>query len=153
MIEASATCHVRRPSREVLEFVLDLERYREVDPKIGRVTRPVVLDAEGNGSARYWGRLRGMPPAPDVNLVRLIRWTDLTFTGAPRQPARLILDFQGRFRCVDSDDGCIVTHSYELRFRRPFRWFYEPLLRTWLQDEVTDEVARLARTLDTARAT
>lgn len=153
MIEASATCEVRRSSREVLEFVLDLDRYRQVDPKIGRVTRPIVLDGDGNGTTRYWGRMRGTPSAPDVNIVRLTPWTDLTFTGAPRQPARLILDFEGRFHCTESDEGCTVTHSYELRFRRPFRWIYEPLLRTWLQDELTDELARLADVLDHSTVT
>lgn len=147
MIQASATANVRRSSREVLEFVLDLEHYRQVDPKIGRITRPVALDAEGSGSTRYWGRMRGTPPAPDVNLVQLTPWTGLTFTGAPGQPARLVLDFRGRFDCVDTDDGCTVTHGYELRFRRPFRWVYEPLLRTWLQDDVTAELDRLATVL------
>lgn len=148
MIEASATRQVRATSREVLEFVLDLDRYRQVDPKIARVTQPVVLDNEGNGTVRYWGRMRGTPPLPDVNVVRLTPWTELTLTSAPRQPGRLVLDFEGRFVCVDSADGCTVTHSYEVRFRRPFRWIYDPLLRTWLQEEVTLELERLASVLD-----
>lgn len=147
MIQVAATTKVRRTSREVLEFVADLDRYREVDPKIGRVSRPLVLEDTGTGRVRYWGRLRGLPPAPDVNVVRLTPWTELTFTGAPWQPARLVLDFQGRFRCTDTDEGCTVTHDYQLTFRRPFRWLYEPALTRWLQADVTQEVARLAAAL------
>lgn len=147
MIEVAATAGVERSSREVLEFVLDLEAYRSVDTKIGRIVRPAEIDGAGVGEARYWGRLRGMPPAPDTNTIRLERWTSVTFTGAPWQPARLALDFRGRFRCVDTDDGCVVTHDYRLAFRRPLRWIYEPLLAGWLQDEVDDEVRRLAEVL------
>lgn len=143
VLRAEATQVVPATSREVLEFVLDLERYRQADTKIGRVTRPVVLDDNDVGRTRYWGRLRGMPPAPDTNLVRLDRWRELTFTGAPWQPARLILDFTGRFACTDVDEGCRVTHSYEMSFRRPFRWLYEPLLGRWLQDELDDELDRV----------
>lgn len=143
VVRAEATRVVPATSREVLEFVLDLDRYRLADTKIGRVTRPVVLDHDGEGRTRYWGRLRGTPPAPDTNLVRLTRWSELTFTGAPRQPTRLVFDFNGRFACTDVDDGCQVTHSYEMNFRRPFRWIYEPLLDPWLQTELDAELDRV----------
>lgn len=79
--------------------------------------------------------------------MRLTPWSELTFTGAPWQPARLILDFQGRFRCTDTAEGCTVTHDYRLVFRRPLRWLYEPVLTGWLQTEVTEEVDRLATVL------
>ena len=147
VVRAEATRVVPATSQEVLEFVLDLERYRQADTKIGRVTRPVVLDDHDEGRARYWGRLRGLPPAPDTNIVRLDRWRELTFTGAPRQPARLVVDFTGRFTCTDTEAGCELTHSYEMTFRRPLRWIYEPLLRDWLQAELDDEVDRVCEIL------
>ena len=147
-LTASATRDVGATSREVLEFVLDLERYRQADTKIGRVTQPIALDDNNEGRTRYWGRMRGTPPAPDTNLVKLDPWRSLSFTGAPRQPARLILDFTGRFHCVDTDTGSQVTHSYEMTFRRPVRWIYEPLLRTWLQTELDAELDRVAAILD-----
>ena len=146
-VRAEATRVVPATSREVLEFVLDLERYRQADAKIGRITRPVVLDEHDEGRTRYWGRLRGLPPAPDTNIVRLDRWKELTFTGAPGQPARLLLDFTGRFACTDVDGGCRLTHGYELTFRRPVRWVYEPLLRGWLQVELEAELDLVAAIL------
>jgi len=146
-VRAEATRVIPATSRAVLEFVLDLERYRQADTKIGRVVRPVVLDDDDEGTARYWGRLRGAPSAPDTNIVRLRRWHELTFSGAPRQPARLLLDFTGRFTCTDVDDGCRLTHGYEMTFRRPARWVYEPLLGRWLQEEVEAELDRVGTIL------
>lgn len=142
-LHAEAARVVPATSREVLEFVLDLDRYRQADTKIGRIIRPIVLDDYGVGSTRYWGRLRGTPPAPDTNIVRLTPWTELTFVGAPRQPARLVLDFTGRFTCEEVNDGCKVTHSYEMDFRRPWKWIYEPLLRSWLRTELEAELDRM----------
>jgi hypothetical protein len=86
-----------------------------------------------------------------VNIVRLRRWSELTFTGAPRRPARLVLAFSGRFTCREVGDGCELTHSYELAFRRPWRWIYEPLLDGWLQREVEGEVDRVREILGTRR--
>lgn len=146
-LHAEATRVVSATPQEVLEFVLDLERYREADTKIGKVIQPIVLDEDGLGQAAYWGRMRGTPPAPDRNIVRLTRWSELTFTGAPRQPARLVFAFTGRFACVEVEEGCRLTHGYEMTFRRPFRWIYEPLLRAWLQSELDDEVDRVVKIL------
>ncbi|MEZ5381551.1 MAG: SRPBCC family protein [Microthrixaceae bacterium] len=150
-IRAEASRQIAATSREVLEFVLDLDRYRQADTKIGRVVQPVELGEDDVGSARYWGRLRGTPPAPDTNIVRLTRWSELTFTSAPSQPGRLIFSFTGRFSCVDTDDGCVLTHSYEIRFRRPFRWVYERMLTPWLQDELETELDNVQTILGQAR--
>ena len=81
-VTATATREIPASGREVLEFVLDLDRYRLADTKIGRVTRPVVLDSENRGRARYWGRMRGMPPAPDTNVVELDPWRALDMLSA-----------------------------------------------------------------------
>lgn len=147
-VTATATRVVPATAREVLEFVLDLDRYRQADHKIGKVSQPVTLDADNRGRVKYWGRMRGAPPAPDVNLVELDPWSSLTFTGAPRQPARLIVDFTGRFECAEVAGGCETTHSYEIAFRRPLRWIYEPLLRSWLQTELDAEMDRVVATFE-----
>lgn len=141
-LRASAAREIPASPQQVLEFVLDLDRYSQVDTKVGRVVNPVVVDEHGRGSTKYWGRMRGTPPMPDKNVVALDRWTSLVFTSAPRQPGRLIVNFSGRFDCEPSPAGCRLMHSYEVQFRRPFRWIYEPLLATWLQEELDAEVDR-----------
>ena len=44
---------------DIIDFVLDLERYRQADHKIGRVG---AIERHGTtGTARFAGRLRGLP--------------------------------------------------------------------------------------------
>ncbi len=87
-ITAQAAVIVEASPQEVLEFVLDLHQYRQVDLKIARVISVDGPDSDGRGSVKIWGKLKGLPPAPDRQDFVLRRWTDLTFTGASRQPAR-----------------------------------------------------------------
>lgn len=142
-LAARASITVDASPRKVLEFVLDLDRYRQADHKIARVSAVEGPDESGNGSAKLWGRLRFGPAAPDRQDFRLERWRRLTFTGAPWQPARLVFDFVGTFECEETTAGTLVTHAYEFRFRRPFR-LMERLLSPWLQDEIEAEVGRIA---------
>lgn len=50
---ASATAEVAATPREVLEFVLDLHRYQEVDTKIVRVVSVDGPDKAGHGCRRH----------------------------------------------------------------------------------------------------
>ena len=144
----SATANVAATPQAVLEFVLDLDRYRQADHKITRVSSVTGPDAAGRGSVRVWGRLPGLPVAPDRQDFTLERWSRLTFVGAPRQPGRLIFNFVGTFECVALDDHTTrVTHAYDFTFRAPFRWIERRLAKP-LREEIDDEVARLAQILD-----
>ncbi len=143
-VSAAATATVTASAQEVLEYVLDLDRYRLLDSKILRVSATPNLDASGTGTLKMWGKLPWMPPAPDHHDVNLTRWTQLTFTGARGRPARLVFDFTGRFDCEPLDDrSTVVTHSYEFSFRGPFK-LAEPRIGRWLQSDVEREVRELA---------
>jgi len=141
---AEATVEIAATPQAVLEFVLDLERYKEVDPKFVRVVSVDGPDKAGRGSAKIWGRMRGLPPMPDRQDFVIERWKRVTFTGASRQPARMIFDFTGTFDCEPSESGTTVTHAYEFRFKGPFR-LVERVLAVWLQREIEIEVQELAR--------
>lgn len=143
-LNVSASAEVQASPQAVLEFVLDLDRYRQADHKITKVRSVTGPDADGRGSVRLWGKMPGLPAAPDRQDFTLERWSRLTFVGAPRQPGRLIFDFVGTFDCVPNDDGGThVTHAYEFTFTRPFRWI-ERRLAEPLAKEIDDEVRRLA---------
>lgn len=144
VLAASATTIIPgRSPQEILEFVLDLEKYRQVDTKITRVVSVTGPDREGRGSAKIWGRMRMTPPAPDVQDFHLERWHRLTFTGAARQPGRAVFGFTGTFECTQLSQGTQVTHAYTFRFTPPFRWL-DRLNRPTLQGEVEAEMERLA---------
>ncbi len=135
--------------QQVMELVLDLKQYRQVDSKIVAVGAVVGPDENGRGQVRLWTRLKWTPPVPDLQLFELERWSRLRFTGAPGQLARLALRFTGIVECEPTSDGTLVTHSYDLTFRGPFR-LLEVLHRRWLQRDLDEEVARLASLLGTA---
>ena len=144
-VTASSTTVIRASSREILQFVLDLTRYKEIDRKIVRVGRVIGPDSSGLGSVRLWGRVAGLPPAPDRQDFFLEPWTRLTFRGSARQPGRLVFDFAGIFECqpIDDDDFVAVTHAYEFTFHGPFRRV-ERKLGPWLQHEIEEEMTNLA---------
>ena len=59
MIVGEASTTVSATPNEVFDFVLDLNRYRQADHKIGRVG---TIDNEGDrGTVRFSGRIRGLP--------------------------------------------------------------------------------------------
>ena len=146
-LRASTSMVTPATPQEVMELVLDLERYRQVDSKIVAVGAMVGPDENGRGRVRLWSRLKWTPPVPDVQLFELERWSRLTFTGAPGQPSRLVLGFTGTVECEPTPDGTLVTHSYELAFRGPFRILEIPH-RKWLQRDLAEEMARLADLLN-----
>ena len=146
-LTVSSTAEMSATPQEVLEFVLDLDRYRQADHKITRVSSVTGPDEHGAGSMRLWGRLPGMPPAPDRQDFTLERWSRLTFVGAPRQPGRLVFDFIGTFDCVPIDDSLTqVTHAYEFQFTRPFRWLQRRMAAP-LAAAIDEEVIRLVELL------
>ncbi len=143
-VTVSASADVDATPQAVLDFVLDIDRYRQADHKIVRLSSMSGPDEAGRGSMRVWGRLPGLPVAPDRQDFTLERWSRLTFVGAPRQPGRLVFDFVGTFECVPLDDRRTrVTHAYEFIFHAPFRWM-ERRLAEPLREAIEDEVARLA---------
>ncbi len=149
MITASASTSVGTSAQKVLEFILDLDRYRQIDTKIVRVMSVVGPNEAGAGSVSLLGKLKGLPPAPDRQNFQLVRWKSLTFVGAPRQPGRLVFNFTGTFECAETHDGqTLVTHTYEFAFKGPFR-FIERRLQPWLQREIEIEVANLNAVLAT----
>ncbi len=140
---ARATAEVAATPREVLEFVLDLHSYQDVDRKIVRVVSVDGPDATGQGSVKMWARMGWLPPAPDRQDFVLEPWTRLTFTGAARQPARLVFDFVGTVECSGSKTGTRLTHGYEFRFKGPFR-LVERVFGSWLQRQIEEEVEAIA---------
>jgi len=152
-LNVSSTAAISATPQEVLEFVLDLDRYRQADHKITRVSSVTGPDEHGAGSMRLWGKLPGMPPAPDRQDFTLERWSHLRLIGAPRQPGRLVFDFVGTFDCVPIDDTTTqVTRAYEFAFTRPFRWL-ERRMAAPLATAIDEEVTRLADILAGASRT
>lgn len=134
---------------EVFEFVLDLERYRQADQKIGRVG---AVQRDGNsGTAEFSGRIRGLPGPRGVYPFTLTE-SRLHFGSPVAGFARRFLDFEGTFDCEATSTGTAVTHREVFEFKRPWRWIAEPLLRRWLEDDTADEMVRFKELIEAGPA-
>lgn len=149
VIETIGRVVVPQLAEEVLTFVCDLERYRVADTKIGKIIQPAELSDAGIGTARYRGRVRGLPTPADTNDVHLQRWSRVDFVGSSDSWMRKVLDFHGWFTCEETDAGTVVEHGEHFEFHRPGSWLMEPFLRKWLGADMDNEMVRLARLVDT----
>lgn len=148
-MEATGTTLIEAEPRAVLEWILDLERYRQADPKVGPVKEPVRLDEEGLGRVRYRGRLVGVPTPVDTQDVHLERWHRLTLTGASGVWTRWFVEFEGTFECERAGSGTQVTHREHFRFKpRPLGWLMDRLLGRWLAGTMPGEMTRLAQLIE-----
>lgn len=141
--EARAT--VRATPRQVFELVLDLDRYRLVDHKIGKVGE--VRRTGDEGTVQFSGRLRGLP-GPRGTYPFAVDGSRLTIGSPIAGAARWFLDFEATFDCTPTDDGTEVVHRETFRFKRPWRWVAAPALRRWLHADVVAEMDRLAAHID-----
>lgn len=153
MIRAEGATVIAATPRQVLELVLDLDRYRRVDRKIGAVKEAPMVDADGRGRGRYRRKLRGVPTPVGTQDVELERWSCLTFRSAPGVWTRRMTDFEGRFECEEIEGGTKVTHTETFWFKpTPVGWILDALLGRWLRDSMPEEMALLRRDVESAVA-
>ena len=145
MIVGEATAVVAVPPSAVFEFVLDLDRYRQADRKIGRVG-PARRDGN-TGTVTFAGRIRGLP-GPSGTYPFTLEASRLRFGSPVSGLARWFLDFEGTFECETVPDGTVVTHREVFDFKPPWRWLAEPLLRSWLEADTADEMVRFKELIE-----
>lgn len=135
---------IERSPRDILEFVLDVDRYRQADLKIGRVYW-VRRDANV-GEVRHGGRLMGIP-APQVVLgFTLSPYSRLDFRGVSMPwPLR---GFNGYFTCQESSEGTMVVHRECFVFGPVVGRIFKVVLGRWLRGDTAAEVLRMKRLLE-----
>lgn len=151
MIRAEGTILIDRSPQRVLEYVLDLDRYRQADEKITSVTVQPVLDPEDReGRARYRGRLRGFPTPSQWQTVTLTPWTRLELRTEPGQWSASLATFSGGFICEEADDDSTrLTHFEQFDFRAPAGWMMDRYLGRWMQQYLVErELPQLKRLIE-----
>ncbi|MGH3319764.1 MAG: SRPBCC family protein [Streptosporangiaceae bacterium] len=136
---------IHRSPQEILEFVMDIERYQQVDRKI----RPVMWSRREADLTEFGCRptLGGIPSPRAVQQLRLTpdERVDIALSPLPRnRVGHRLADFHASFECSPAEDGTEVTRTLVFRFSPMVRWFFEPILRRRLPAEV-DEELRLAK--------
>lgn len=147
-VAGDATVTIARSAKDIFEFVLDLDKYRQADHKFHRIH--YVQRDNNRGLAKYSGRLRGIPTPTDVQEWTLEPYRRLEFKSVPSMWPGVVARFEGFFQCEETDGGTLTRHVESFHFNPPFSWLAVPFLRSWLQRDVEDEVARLKRLLEAA---
>lgn len=149
MIEGRASAVVDATCEQVVTFVLDLDQYRQADRKIVKVVS--VAGDQAHGEVVFTARLRGLPTPADRQTYRVAHdRRSLEFRSAPSRWPGLLASFHGTVTCQPIEGGTLVTHVERFTFSPLIAWIAEPYLRTWLQCDTTQEVARLAEQLGSA---
>ncbi|MCM6778882.1 SRPBCC family protein [Nocardia sp. CDC159] len=119
-------------SDEYLDFVMDVERYAEVDDKITKID---WIRRTGNVlQFKFRPALPGMPrPMPKMVLQLTLtpgKRIDLTLAPPPHNKlANPVMKYTGSFVCAPAVGGTMVTSSTSLAVVPPLRWVIEPILR------------------------
>jgi ligand-binding SRPBCC domain-containing protein len=143
-VTGTGTTTIRCEPSAVVDFVLDVSRYKQADHKIGRL-HYLRRDAT-HGRVRHGGRFLGLP-APAATLdFELTSPSRLDFRGV-RMPWPL-RGFHGSFTCVPTPDGSQVTHSECFIFGPVSGRVFRALFGRWLARDTQAEVSRMKRLLE-----
>jgi hypothetical protein len=135
-------------SARVLEFVMDVERYREVDAKIGRI-HWVQRSPDGRQvTFRFTPRL-GPVPALLRSTQHVTRHGEraLVIRPTPSWTDRLAR-FEGTVECWPHRDGVRVRRRLEFWLAPVLRPLLGPPLRRWLATDVPAELDAARRALE-----
>ena len=146
MIVGEGTATVGVSPREVFEFVLDLNRYRQADHKIGRVG--AIKRDGGQRHRAVLGTHHGHPEP--VGHLPVHASPPRACSSGRRSPGSTSgsLEFDGTFDCETTDAGTVVVHREAFTFKGPLRWILEPLLRRWLAADTKQEMVRFKEIIE-----
>jgi ligand-binding SRPBCC domain-containing protein len=132
----------------VLEFVLDVDRYRQADHKIGRVH---FARRDGNGGeVRHSGRILGLPAPAATLAFELTPSSRLDFRGVSMPwPLR---GFHGSFTCEAGPSGTHVIHRECFAFGPVAGPMVRFVFGRWLARDTQAEVHRMKRLLEAPRS-
>lgn len=136
---------VRRPATEILDFILDVEAYRAVDPRLRTIRW--VRRTPGETVFRFRPTLMGLPAPMTTQRVTLTPGERVDITPVPSWMDRFA-GFAGLLECTPEAGGTRVRRRLEFRFPRPLSWLVDPLLTRWLAQDVPAELARLKAHLE-----
>jgi hypothetical protein len=134
---------------ELLEFVMDIERYAEVDSKI----KPILWSQRDGNRLEFACR----PKLAGIRQPKVVQFAELTpgrrveigLLPVPHNRlANAIAGFHASFECAADRGGTRVTRTLEFTFTPAIRWLMEPLFRRRLLNEVSDEIRRAKQHLE-----
>lgn len=151
MVEAQVTETIRCTPDELLEFVMDIQRYAEVDEKI----RPIDLVKRDGDLTEFKFRptLTGvlMPSPKWINQMRRTPGKRIDITNAPlprNKLANRMLTFTASFVVEPVDDATRVTRTVRMDFKPYARWLAQRMIGDKLQTAAEDELRQAKEYLE-----
>ena len=149
MARGEASIVINRPSADVLDFVMDLRQYRQVDEKLGTIHS--IREAEdGNGVlVNFSPKVLGLPGPKTTQ--RVARGNDrIDISGIPAWTDAL-MTFTAFFQLEPVAGGTNVTRNLNFRFTKAFAWALDPVFERWLAKAVPQELANAKEYLEARR--
>lgn len=142
----TGTTVIRCDPADVLDFVLDVDRYRQADHKVGRLR---YMRRQGNkGQVRHGGRFLGLPAPAATLSFELTPSSRLDFRGVS-MPWPLC-GFHGSFTCEPTAEGTQVTHKECFIFGPISGRVFRTICGQWLVRDTQAEVLRMKHLLEAA---
>ena len=148
MLSVERSVQMSAAPREVLELVCDLRAYMVFDTKIVKVIENPPIDSDGTGFVVLRGSIRGLRGPKQRQSVKLDRWWSVTFTSDGPWLADRLMWMRGQFVAQPFSGGSLVTHSYRFRFKGPLGPLIERYARSWLDQDLHDELQRIKAHFD-----
>ncbi|MCT2582980.1 SRPBCC family protein [Actinophytocola gossypii] len=143
MVEARAQQTMACSPEEFLEFVLDIERYAQVDDKLGPFDWS--RREENRVEFKFRPTMPGIPgPAPKMVAEGVLtpgKRIDVGLLPPPNNKLwHRLITFNATFVCEPVEDGTLVTRTMTIEAKPAVRWLVEPILRRTLPKSVEAEV-------------
>lgn len=147
-VVGEAEIAIRTTPEEMLEFILDVERYKAVDSKIGTI-HWVRRSPDGREvTFRFTPRLGPLPPVVrSTQRVTRVGDDGVSITAVP-SPIDRLARFHGSMNVIQADGGVLVRRRLEFWLVRPLRGVLGPVLRRFLSRDVPAELAAVRSVLE-----
>ncbi|HEX3784125.1 MAG TPA: SRPBCC family protein [Pseudonocardiaceae bacterium] len=150
MAYGEAEITIRRSPKDIIDFVMDLREYRQVDEKLGKI-HSITPAEDGDGVLlNFSPKILGMPGPSTTQ--RVVRKNDerIDISGIPAWTDAL-MTFTGFFTCQEVDEGTLVTRALNFTFKKPFAVVFDPLFNRWLAKAVPEELAKAKEYLEAGK--
>lgn len=135
-----ATTFIARPAEDILAFIMDVEAYRAVDPRLQTIKW--VRRTENETVFRFRPKLMNMPAPMSTQRVVLTPGKRVDILQAPH-PMNRMAGFQGLLECTPAEGGTTVRRRLEFRFAPPMNWLLDRRIERWLAEDIPAELAKL----------
>jgi hypothetical protein len=142
---------INYPPEGIIDFVLDLNEYRKVDDKLGKI-HWIKPAPDGKGVlVHFRPKLMGMPGPSTTQRVVVMPGNSIEITGVPTWMDSLV-KFHGYFRCEPAPGGGTkVVRGLDFQFGKPMGWMMNGPVTRWLKKAIPVELENAKVYLESGR--